>query len=312
MVVGLAFCGPPTPAVAAPVVGPGPEPPPAAALRLRHVHASSLWTASAGSVAADLRRWRRDADLVTMTESAGDAARQAVLTAPGWSAAWFAGTGPRPARRADASVAWRDAAWTERARATLPLSERTFPAEEGTARGIPSNATAVVLEHRDTGVVLLVTVAHLPSLVERPDGTGFDPAPVLASRLTAYDDALAGYRGQVDRLTRRHDPDVRLVVADWNVDVKQPWAREHLRRAWAGSGLVPAWPASYDGPGTFEDVRDGYVRSRVIDGSLVDAGTSYVARPRVMAPVASSDHRPYATTIRLPRAPGEDGLGAVR
>jgi len=294
------------------VVGDGPEPPPAAALRLRHLHASSSWYADPRTVAADLRRWRRAADLVTMTESAGDEARQAALDAPGWSAAWFAGTGPRPARRADASVQWRDAVWVERGRATLPLSERTFPVEEGAGRGIPSNATAVVLEHRVTGVVLLVAVAHLPSLVERPDGTGFDPAPVLATRVAAYDDALAGYRAQVERLTRRHDPDVRLVVADWNLDAKRAWARAHLRRAWAGTGLVPAWPATYGGPGTFEDVRDGWVRSRVVDGSLVDAGTSYVARPRVLAPVASSDHRPYATTLRLPGAPDETGLTGLR
>ncbi|MCH1867307.1 hypothetical protein [Nocardioides sp. CFH 31398] len=310
LLLGLSLLGPPAaapPAAAAPVVGEGPEPPPPGSLRLRHLHSSSAWTTAPPVVAADVGGWQRSVDLLTMTESGGGV-RQAALRAPGWSTAWFEGRGPRPGRRADASVRWRDAVWVERARASLPLSERTYPVKEGAARGITPNATAAVLERRDTGVVLLVTVAHLPSLVERADGTGLDRAPELASRLAAYGDALAGYREQVDTMTRRHDPDVRLVVADWNVDAKRPWARTLLREAWAGSGLVPAWPASYDGPGTFDDEREGHVRSRLIDGALVDAAATHLEAPRVLAPTSSSDHRPFVTTIGLPAAPGETAV----
>jgi hypothetical protein len=240
---------------------------PAYADPLEHAHTSSRFDRSPASLAALAHQLRaRGPDVLTVTE-VDNPRRARALRASGWVVYRPPGT--------DVALSWPRSRW------------RAAGARPGVL-GNGLGAGWVVLDRRAPRAGLrgepsriLVTLAHLPSHVEYGDRwrTG-EP------RVGLWRTAVRRWGHQVAAVAARRHPDLVLVVADWNIDVRRPVWRSTvlrhfpgLRRTWDVGALPRA--------GT-------HAGRRLIDATL----TNGRGRARLLPRTASSDHRPYDEILR--------------
>lgn len=214
---------------------------------------------------------------MTWTEVGGAARARQLRRQPGWRT--FA-----PDTRTDVAVSWQAGLWAPRARWVAQLTVRRHWTPTG-ALARPQRALYAVLDRGSTRV--LVTVAHLPTHVQAGDQFG-----TLTPRVRVWRSAIAGWAAATADAQRRWQPDLILVVADWNVDLRRTaWrsyvqdAFRHLRISWRPRAALPA---------------AGTRNARFIDATL----TNGAGRARLLSDDATSDHRPYREELRPPTQPG--------
>jgi hypothetical protein len=237
--------------------------PATAATRVDHGHASSLYSASRASLRLELRRFERhDVDLVTWTEIRERA--KTLRRVPAWRT--FA-----PTRRTDVAISWRRGIWHVVHRRPFLLTRRTWDAPNGRR---PIYGALAVLDRGPTRV--LVTVGHMPSHVEYGD----DFRVGFPDRVGAWVDALDRWSRRIATARRHWRPDVVLVVADWNTDVRRATWRTRLLDAFPQLSLT--WKRPLPDRGTHRG-------RRLIDATLTNAR----GRAHLLRRTTASDHRPY-------------------
>ena len=243
---------------------------------IRHVHCSSLYSESEGSLAAEVDKivshTDPEADLATYTEvkSREDALRAA---SPGW--------GVYQPDRTDVAVLWRQDTWEAKVKEAHKLTDKEWT--DGQGHTHQTWAAAVLLE-RNNGRRAWVSLCHLPSSVQ--NGCQFKDNRQAA----AWRGALDGWHKYWNNSRDRHKPDVGMLVADWNVDFHLKCWRQHLSSRFPSLWLCwrdPNMPP--DGKGTH-------------GGRLIDAAWSTVKADRcdLLPDNPSSDHRPWAEFLDWP------------
>jgi len=259
---------------------------------IRHVHSSGRFNVPRRLLEKDLDRFMADSDLVTMTE-VHSTSRASALEETGWQRFWRSG-----AHRGECGMSWRTSRWTLVTGTTARLTRKTFRTAANDKRKSVGFAATVVLRSVASGRTVLVSVAHMPSNVERADGRGWSHD--ARDRVAAYKDAIAGWKRHVRAMVGQQAPDVVLVAGDWNLDLKRSWVRRWLRGKWDDLGITDLdWKAPFPRGGTLDDHRYGRTRKRLIDATLM-SGASYSWAGHLQHDIASSDHNPYRETIALP------------
>jgi hypothetical protein len=260
-----------------------------------HIHCSSRFDRSAESLESDLDDWMSQSSLITVTEVNNDN-RAAKLREKGWS--YF--NSKLNQGQDDVGIAWEKANWAQRTGSTKKLSHTTF--QRGT-RPVYVYAATVVLRRTDSGHKLLASVSHMPAHVEGR-GDFATTEDQWQARKKAYLDALTGWSTWVKDQERKHNTDASLIVADWNINLKDDWFRALLTDHW-GEKYDQAWKhfptsgGSLGGGPTAPDGSPGKGGSdRIIDGSLF-RDLIVTGEPDLMDRVASSDHRPYKESFRF-------------
>lgn len=246
-----------------------------------HIHCSSRFDRSAESLETDLDDWMSKSGLITVTEVNNDN-RAARLREKGWS--YF--NSKLNQGQDDVGIAWSKDEWAQRTGSTKKLSHTTF--QRGT-RPVYVYAATVVLRRTDSGHKLLVSVSHMPAHVE---GSG-DFATIddqWRARKKAYLDGLTSWSTWVKDQERKHNTDGSLIVADWNINLKDQWFRSLLNDHW-GDQYDQAWK-------NFPTAGGSLGGERIIDGSLF-RDLIVTGEPDLMDRVRSSDHRPYKESFRF-------------
>jgi hypothetical protein len=260
-----------------------------------HIHCSSRYDRSASVLEVDLDTWMAECDLLTLTEVSNDQ-RAVKLREKGWS--YF--NSKLNQGQDDVAVAWETEVWKQRTGSTTKLSHTTFT--RGT-RPVYSYAADVVLRRADTGHKLLVSVSHMPAHVEG-NGDFRTTEDQWQARKKAYLDTLTAWSRLVKDKERKHNTDGTLVVADWNINLKDDWFRQLLKDNW-GDKYKQAWthfPTSggslAGGPEAPPGAPGKGYGDRIIDGSLY-RDLVVTKEPHLMDRVRSSDHRPYKESFRF-------------
>ena len=256
-----------------------------------HIHCSSRFDRSAASLEADLDNWMENSSIVTLTEISNDKRAQK-MQEKGW--AYY--NAKKSDGQDECGIAWRLDRWKRISGVTMKLNNAVYYRLDG-RNADPVVSASVVLRHRDTGHRLLVSVTHMPAHVEGAGGWRTTENKWQA-RKNAYTSSMTNLAAHIQDLWNKKKPDAVMVVADWNLNLKETWVRNYMRSAW-GTNLKQAWlrfptaggsmsggvPAPLGAPGAGTG-------DRIIDGTLY-RGLKVDIEPNLMARVASSDHRPY-------------------
>lgn len=166
----------------------------------------------------------------------------------------------------------------------VPLSRTPFYSESG-ERKPPVTGLFVPLEHVK-GTVIIFAAVHFPSSVEGHGGY----TDAYPNRVAAHQEAISAMRGAWIPARKRHPRAARVLAADFNLDFRQPWVREHLAHAFPS--MRAAW------------LRDhlperGELGHRIVSGHLVGDRLE-LAPPgsQLLDDVDGLDHTPFITTVR--------------
>ena len=252
-----------------------------------HIHSSSRYSRSGASLEAALDGWMANSSLITLTEVTGLPSRFMALREKGWDS-FHATNG---ARTDDAGICWRKSAWRGQQTWVRKLTGRFRMG--GTNANFLSGcwSSTVLLKHVRSGHTLLVSVTHFPSGVAGHGGQRWKQADRFwRDRKASYQETMSTWSGHIHDLVRRKKPDAVLIVADWNLDLKDQWFRDYLNQHWGDLGMRCAWKH-------FPTTGGSMGGNKIIDGSYYSGMRTDGA---VMLPrSASSDHRPYKEVYDL-------------
>ena len=266
----------------------------------RHIHCSSRYDRPPETLEVDLDNWMAHSSLITLTEVTNDN-RAAKLREKGW--AYYNAKDSAGKDADNCAVCWETETWARKYGAVRRLSNNTFDRANG-MQNLYIWASTVILKNRKSGHKLLVSVSHPPAHVEGHGGFKTTDAG-WAARKRAYMTALTNWHAHVSDLERKHKTDASLIVADWNVNLKDQWFRDLLHQKW-GSDFQIAWQKLPNAGGSLHGAPGNSPKTsthdRIIDGSLLkDLKVS--DGPNLMSRVKSSDHRPYNETLQWANKP---------
>lgn len=263
--------------------------------RFTHIHCSSRFDRSVASLETALDQWMADSTLITLTEVATGNRAQA-LREKGWG---YYNATQQGGRADDAAVCWRKDTWREQQHWIRKLTGR-YRSVYQYLSGIWTST--VLLKHTGSGHTLLVSVSHLPSGVEGLGGRHWSQADEFwRARKEAYQSSMKHWSTHVRSLVRSKRPDAVMVVADWNIDLKDQWFRAYLHEHWGPLGLKHAWQ-------DFPTAGGSLGGNRIIDGTLYSGLSTEGAH--LLPRSASSDHRPYRESFTL--VGGAEHAGPVK
>ncbi len=246
----------------------------------RIAHASGWYGSRLPLFRRDLILWMRLHSIVTLTE-ASDPARRKALWHKGWTVTAGRGEGD-----GECAVLSNRRVWKRLERRTHPLTDGG-----GALRlSAPLNCTTGVYELRGKGKRLIVSVAHLPAHVETElrEWVKSDHRNPLDAQALAWVEAVKAWGLHIERMRELYpDADV-WAVADWNLDLRQAWARDLIRDLMEPAG---------------DDLRFAYPERGTLDGSkrTIDAALTSLQVDDVRAENAgASDHRAVVFRTRWP------------
>jgi len=268
--------------------------------KFRHIHCSSRFDRSAESLDNDLDDWREHSSIITLTEVDNNN-RRAVLGAKGWGY-W---NSPKSRGQDNCAICWDSDVWRCQFRNVRKLNNVPFTRSPTTDKlSAPLYSCSVVLKRVNSKHKVLVSVTHMPAHVEGPNRWRHI-GDHWQARKRAYLTSVANWADYTVDLERKHPTDAQLIVADWNLDLKNKWVQDMLDAKWGKGYYQLAWstfPSSGGSMTTHHTPPPGapqqHYGDRIIDGSLV-RGLWVSDGPNLMPRVASSDHRPYNETLQF-------------
>ena len=244
-----------------------------------HIHTSSRFDRTPASLEADLDRWMEQCSIITLTE-VSDNRRAATLREKGW-----AHFNAKKGQGADnCAVCWDTSVWSRTWGGVKKLHLHRYMRPQAHKPAGFVHACSVILKHKASGNTILITVAHLPNAIQQGQGfvhSGYD----WRARKAAYVESVKNWSTLCQGIVRsKKNLDAVLVVADWNISLKDNWFRDFLRNHW-GRSYKLTWKH-------FPTAGSLSAHGRIIDGSLVK-NLKIVEGADLMPRAQSSDHRPY-------------------
>lgn len=241
-----------------------------------HVHSSSRFDRSVGSLEKAIETYIEEGSLVTFTEVAFPWRERALVEVPRWG--YILGD---KSMRDDCGIIYDKTVWRKVSGYTKVVLQPMFWKANG-EKVEPTGAAFAVLEHKETGNRLLVTVCHLPAGVEGPSGLAG-----LPNRVAAWREAHRNWNKEWNRLAKEQHVDAILVTADWNLNIKRKVLLPLFKAIHPGMTLVFKYKHIPAG---------GTHGKRWIDFSFIRGKLKVVKYPQLLKDDASSDHRPFAET----------------
>lgn len=176
-------------------------------------HLASKWNRSPESLGADIERSiRQGANVISCTEVA-DGKRWQALQVDGWTTCQ-----DRDPWQAGESAILVDDSFGD----VLEWHTEQIGPDLGPGNAV--YAVVAIVEIRDTGKILLVADAHLPSSVE---------SKWKHRRGAEFRKMVHNYKRLVRRFRKKWKPDAECVWADWNLNLNLAWVRAWARSLWA-------------------------------------------------------------------------------
>lgn len=249
-------------------------------MAIAHAHSSSLYSASASSLANEVDKAVAADDpaatLLTFTEVGSSQRTQVLKDAdPDEWAAWVPGA-------TDVGIMWRKSEWSPVWKEAHKLTNKVWT--DGQGRNHETYCGTALLTYTKNGKTLFLSVCHLPSHVDN-GGKFYDNA-----QAKAWKSAVAGWSDYWNATRKQDHPTMGMIVADWNVDFHLSSWRQYLadvfpsmHLCWAGDKMPPK------GKGTHG--------SRLIDATYA---TGTITQAKLLPDDNSSDHRPYGELTKWP------------
>ena len=268
----------------------------------KHIHCSSRYDRSPESLETDLDVWMANSSIVTLTEITNDR-RAAKLQEKGWGYYNSKLSGDAD----NCGICWRLDTWKRTYGAVRKLSAGTFDRVHG-QHNLYIWAATVVLKNVSSGHRLMVSCSHLPSHIMGAGGFRTTEAGWQGRKIATLT-ALNNWSTHLQDLERKQKVDATLVIADWNLNLKDSWVWNLLhdrftdyRSAWnymptSGGALAGGATVPKGSPGAGQG-------DRIIDGTLY-SGVQVTDGPVQMARVRSSDHRPYHESFQFLHKAGQ-------
>lgn len=259
---------------------------------ITHVRASGRYDRPDSTFINALHLYMRDADVISLSEVGSPERRAAIkdaLDGTSWRAFHPSPKDPGPGEDRqtvdESAILWDNHALRLRHASSLLLTSHPIP-----ARPHPLYAVAAVFSTvtEDSTRVprFAISATHLPSDVQ---DNMFDAHPI-DSNVVAWRDATQNWPREFHRFAHRNRASIRLVNADWNVNIRQKRYRELVNEVFPTMHLT--LPTPLPSKGTHGP--------RLIDFSYTNA--QVVSPAQIMPENPSSDHKPYTETIALHRA----------
>jgi hypothetical protein len=245
-------------------------------MRIKHAHSSSLYSASAQSLAKQVDRMTDDvgpkATVLTFTE-VGSKEREDVLRKanPAEYGSWQPDI-------TDVAVMWSKDLFTPGEREAYKLTDLVWT--DGHGRKHTTYCGSILLTHK-SGQRLWVSVCHTPSHVQ--NGNQYYDNP----QARAWKDAMKGWGAYWEVQRKKHKPHLGMIVADWNVDFHNKVWRDRVQAFFPKLRLC--WTNNMPQGGTHG--------KRLIDGTMA---TRLSKKSSLLQDDASSDHRPYGSIYVVP------------
>jgi len=239
--------------------------------------------------------WRAKAGVITVTEVQNDQAA-ATLSEQGWG--YY--NSPRDDNSDNCAVLWHMSDWRRIYGAVKQLTNDTYYRLSG-QKSRPIYCCTVVLRRTDSKYTLLVSVTNLPPNLE---GHWQTPDKQWAMRKLAYLSSLHNWSVYVTYQINKLKPSGALVVADWNLNLKDNWVRDLLINHWGNEWQLDwvLFPTEGQTLGGEQDVPPGAPGQgkvdRIIDGSLYN-GLAVIDGPNLLAPAGSAIHRPFLEELQF-------------
>lgn len=132
----------------------------------------------------------------------------------------------------------------------------------------------VVLRHRTSGVVIVLTATHLQAAVEQ-DWKG--------ARAVAHRWCSAYIRNKANKVAKRYGATAIIWGADWNLNWKAGWVAQHL------ASLLPNWWSCWEGSGNAQ--KGGTHGPRLIDIIFMRGAKPVADSSKIADSKGASDHR---------------------
>lgn len=244
------------------------------------LHTSGRYDEPPRDIVADFNTWLADAEigLLSMTEVAKNSRYAVLRDRPGWGSY----NGKERAGADDCAWGWREAEWQLLEVDVAVVSTLKSYRTNGTLIP-PQYVVTVLLLHRLTGKTLQASLSHLPSHIQEGGHLRTNSDGGLTLRALKWRDATRRWKKQQLALARRWQPSARIMVADWNFDLRVRWFRRYL------ANLYPAFRPTFVAP--FPST--GTLGRRIIDIALVNRGLRIVQKAKILVQHKSSDHRAF-------------------
>lgn len=246
----------------------------------KHIHSSSRFDRSVEGLIKAAKKYNSDASIVTYTEVQYEPREKAVRVAGGDG--WGLVAGDKSPHN-DGVIAYDKAVWTKVYSESFKATDLTY-FKVGGGRTQPAYATIAVLEHKETKKRVAILVVHLPSNVES-DVSNKKKTP----RTLSWFSSFGGTRKRLNTVAKAEHADALMYIADYNLDFKKAWVRTLIKT------LAPRFTSTW----TNLKFDGGTHGKRVIDATLLKGKIEVEGSARLYSDDASSDHRPYAETLRL-------------
>ena len=257
------------------------------------IHCSSRYGRSARSLEYATDTFYKKASIVTLTE-VGSVERKRAPFENGWG--YFNAQGASGFD--ECGIAWDLDFWTVRWKKGVKVSDK-WRKPWGDGFRWPVVACTVFLKHKQTGHTCLVSVAHMPT--KTSTASGFNPVGrAWAQRVAVYKQATRNWSTYAAQVKRTHNPDMFLIVADWNLNFRHQWVRRWVNGQFSEISAKHAWK-HFTGSGT-------HGRS-VIDAVLYTGCSTPHGSVVIHDPGDSTDHTPFITHFSRTAKPGTPGPG---
>ena len=244
-----------------------------------HIHSSSRFNRSAASLRNAAQTYNNNADLVTYTEVEFEN-REAALRAAGGKG-WGLVSGDH-GNANDCAIAYNKERFELIHEEQFQSTGKRIYMRGGKPRALPYT-TIAVLRDLHGGNILVVGVSHLASGVEGD----LAKKRYYVTRTSQWRSAYRASVRRINRLARKHKANGRMFVADFNINLKRPFA----------TALLKAMSPAYNHTWKKRNVKGGTHHKRIIDATLLRGKIKVRGTARLFRDDASSDHRPYIETL---------------
>lgn len=243
---------------------------------IRHAHSSSLYSASAESLAKQVNKAVTaddpNATVLTFTEVGSDKRAKVLKDAdPDNWAAWVPSA-------SDVGLMWRKGQYSPVWKEAHKLTNKVWT--DGKGRKHETYCGTALLRHNKEGHTLFLSVCHLPSHVQ--NGNKF----YNNAQAAAWKSACSGWSTYWNNCRKRDHPTLAMLVADWNVDFHSSTWRQTVQ------GYFPSMFLGWSGH--MPPKGKGTHGNRLIDATWA---TSKASKCKLLKDDNSSDHRPYGEAL---------------
>jgi hypothetical protein len=242
-----------------------------------HAHSSSLYSNSPSSLNKQVQRFVDATDpaatLITYTEVGSNERTQVLKKADEDWAAWVPD-------QSDVGIMWDKNQFGPEQKKAVKLTDKVWT--DGHGRKHETWCATCLLKNRHNAKTVFLSVCHLPSHVQ--NGNKFyDNA-----QAKAWKSAVSGWHDHWNDWRKKYNPDLGMIVADWNVDFHSSHWVDVVQDYFPS--MVIGWKGNWppNGKGTHG--------SRLIDASW---STVKASKCELLKDDDSSDHRPYGEKVPL-------------